>query len=64
MYIKIVSGGCPVCKGDVKGNHKYRYHCENCSLLFRFPDLNKEKGIKEVITDNPRVLGRPQKGNL
>ncbi len=63
MYVKIIGSGCPVCSSDVKGNYKYRYHCEQCSLLFRFSDLNKEEGVKEVLTDNQNVLSR-KKGNL
>ncbi len=56
MYIKVIGSGCPICGGDVKGNYKCRYHCENCSLLFRFPDLNSEGAVKQVLTDNKSVL--------
>ena len=63
MYVKIIASGCPICKSDVKGNYKYRYHCENCSLLFRFSDLNKQGGVKETLTDNQKILSR-KKDNL
>lgn len=32
--IVTVKGGCPICKGDVKGNDHAKYFCQKCNILF------------------------------
>ncbi|MBN1274952.1 hypothetical protein JXA12_01545 [Candidatus Woesearchaeota archaeon] len=38
-----VPHGCPVCKGDVKGNDQALYFCSNCNLLFAKHSLRREE---------------------
>lgn len=38
-FIFHISGGCPICGGDVKGNDHFRYLCENCNVLFDKKDV-------------------------
>ncbi|MCF7871778.1 hypothetical protein K9L97_01980 [Candidatus Woesearchaeota archaeon] len=59
MYIKKYEEACPICNGTVSGNFKYKYHCENCMLLFDYKDLvKKNKIVNHVMTDNPIIKKR------
>lgn len=56
MFVKVIENGCPVCGGEVRGNTKVLYYCKECSLLFRSFQLKKPYIVKEVITDNKKIL--------
>jgi len=56
MFIKVIEDGCPICGGEVRGNTKQLYFCKNCNLLFRSFQLKRKYTVKEVITDNKKIL--------
>jgi hypothetical protein len=41
QMIELLSGACPICFSDVKGNDEYLYFCKMCNLLFRRKHLRK-----------------------
>ena len=45
MYVKTYEHGCPLCKGVVKGNFRYKYFCKKCNLIFRESELDDEKKL-------------------
>ncbi len=61
MLTKVYEKGCPVCKGTVKGNHRDKYFCESCNLLFRTFQIRHGAKFKEVITDNKKIKERLDK---
>ncbi|MBN2567424.1 hypothetical protein JXB02_05055 [Candidatus Woesearchaeota archaeon] len=34
-----VKGGCPACKGDVKGNNEHRFYCPACNVMWDYEHL-------------------------
>ena len=54
MYVKVIEEGCPVCKGEVRGNDRIKYLCKKCSLIFRFKELSGKK-VKEIITTKKKL---------
>ncbi len=62
--IATVKAGCPICKGDVKGNDEYLFFCAHCNILYKRDDLRvspehiesimKEKIVKKLET-NPLI---------
>ena len=39
LKIDRIDHGCPLCGGEVKGNDKINYYCDNCNMLFTTLDL-------------------------
>ena len=42
-----VTGGCPICGGDVKGDDTHLFYCDECNILFARHSLkggNTQKG--------------------
>lgn len=58
MRIKVVDNGCPVCSGEVRGNVKLLYFCKKCNLLFRSKELNPDKKIRGLVSDDGKILER------
>ncbi len=54
MYVKIIKQGCPICKGDVKGNFTNRYLCIKCNVSFKYTHLLSKK-ITGLKTDDPKL---------
>ena len=55
MQVELIAQGCPVCKGDVRGNSKVLYLCKSCNALFhkealRKPRLPKGEAKKKAKT--------------
>lgn len=53
MKVELVPRGCPICKGDVRGNKKVLFLCKACNALFhkealRKPKLQKGEAKKKV----------------
>ncbi|MAE13508.1 hypothetical protein CMO92_03005 [Candidatus Woesearchaeota archaeon] len=50
-----VEKGCPLCKGDVRGNVRDNFFCKKCRLLYRKGHLRswkfkrKHKGKREIV---------------
>ncbi len=63
MYIKTIKKGCPICKGDVKGNYTHRYLCLKCNVSFKYIHLDS-KDVEKVETDNPRLNWKEQEKNF
>ena len=42
--ITIVEEGCPLCKGEIRGNKRILYFCKRCMILFR-EDVIMEKDL-------------------
>jgi len=47
--IETIKEGCPICKGDVKGNDTYMFYCKQCNILFRKDELLLGKSQVEKI---------------
>jgi len=57
MQVELIAQGCPVCKGDVRGNAKILFLCKSCNALFhkgalrkpRLPRGEAKKKAKELL---------------
>lgn len=58
MYIKKFTQGCPLCNGDVKGNSKDGYLCLVCFVKFEQDQLNMNRQLAEIQTDNHVIKKR------
>lgn len=43
MQVELIANGCPVCRGDVRGNSKVLFLCKSCNALFHKEALKKPR---------------------
>lgn len=51
MYL--VKKGCPLCKGDLRGNDEFKFFCKKCNILFDKKDIRKPKS--QELAEKPLV---------
>lgn len=51
MYL--VKKGCPLCKGDLRGNDEFKFFCKRCNILFDKKDIRKPKS--QELAEKPLV---------
>ncbi|MFW6449907.1 MAG: hypothetical protein ACOCZ6_02535 [Nanoarchaeota archaeon] len=37
----LVKNACPFCRGELRGNRKYKYLCRKCMLYFSEEEVNR-----------------------
>jgi hypothetical protein len=67
-FIFTIEGGCPVCRGEVKGNDFYKYFCEKCNVLFDKKDIIDKEFGRQLEEEDAKVtkrkLGEEEKAKL
>lgn len=66
-FIVEIEKGCPICRGDVKGNDHYKYYCKNCNILFDKEQIMEKdfgKHADQKINLKVRKLSDRQKRQL
>jgi hypothetical protein len=62
--IETIKDGCPICKGDVKGNNNYMFYCKACNVLFKRDELLLGKAhiaglVKKHVMERYKSEGLP-----
>ncbi|MBT7902540.1 hypothetical protein HN587_01665 [Candidatus Woesearchaeota archaeon] len=54
--VYLVKKGCPICRGDLKGNDLVNYFCKSCNILFTRKDIRpwdiRKREIEEADSEN------------
>lgn len=58
-FVFVITDGCPICGGEVKGNDHLKYFCKKCNLLFDKKDI-----IDDEWNDRFRGAGAVRKTKL
>lgn len=60
--VETLSGACPLCGGDVKGDNEHKFFCSGCNILFEKAHLARKeqktapqtaRGVDQAVTPKP-----------